>query len=71
MIGVGMKATFIPAFEPKVDWALTRSTDEVTGTITYINWENKFFMVEFDCGGTKQRESFKFIQIGKDVRVHG
>lgn len=41
----------------------------VTGTVVMVNYANKWFSVEFDCGGTKQRLSFKFSQIGKDVKI--
>lgn len=43
----------------------------VTGTVVMVNYENKWFSVEYDCGGKKQRTSFKFCQIGKDVRICG
>lgn len=43
----------------------------VTGTVVEINYANKWFSVEYDCGGEKQRTSFKFSQIGKDVLICG
>lgn len=43
----------------------------VTGTVVLINYENKWFSVEYECGGVKQRISFKFSQIGKDVLICG
>lgn len=43
----------------------------VTGTVVLINYRKKLFWVEYDCGGTKQRTSFKFSQIGKDVLICG
>lgn len=72
MIGIGMKASFVPAFVPGALW--TKSLDPaeiVTGTIVYINWEHKYFTVEFKCGDTTQRESFKFFQIGQAVKIRG
>ena len=70
MIGEGMTVSFVPSFAPKSDWAMDRDDSEyVTGTIDYINWEHKHFIVVFDCGGIKMRESFKFSQIGKDITV--
>lgn len=66
----GLKVVFVPGFAPFVDWSLTRCKDEyVSGEITYINWEHQTFMVEFDCGNTKQRESFKFSQFGGEVKA--
>lgn len=41
----------------------------VTGTVVEVNYANKWFSVEYSCGGEKQRTSFKFSQIGKDVRT--
>ena len=68
----GMKVSFVPGFAPFVSWALEKCTGEyITGTISYINWEHRNFTVEFDCGGTKQREAFKFSQIGGEVRLNG
>lgn len=43
----------------------------VTGTVVLVNYEHKWFSVEYDCGGVKQRTSFKFCQIGKDVLICG
>lgn len=72
MIGVGMKVSFVPGFTPFVSWGLEKCKDDyIEGTIAYINWEHQNFTVEFDCGGTKQREAFKFSQIGAEVKVHG
>lgn len=68
----GMKVSFIPGFVPFADWSLSRCTDEyIEGEITYINWEHQNFTVEFTCGGSKQREAFKFTQIGGEVKVRG
>lgn len=67
----GMKVSFVPGFVPCVDWSLKQCKDEyIAGTITYINWEHQNFTVEFDCGGTTQREAFKFSQIGGEVKVN-
>lgn len=72
MIKIGMRVSFVPSFTPFVDWSLKKCTNEyVTGRIYYINWKNKHFGVEFDCGYSKQRESFKFFQIGEEVRLLG
>lgn len=43
----------------------------VTGTVVMINYAHKWFLVEYECVGVKQRTSFKFSQIGKDVRICG
>lgn len=72
MIGIGMKASFAPAFVPGALWLKDQDPSEiVTGTIVYINWEHKYFMVEYKCGDTMQRESFKFFHIGQAVKIIG
>ena len=43
----------------------------VTGTVVLVNYENKWFSAEYECGGVKQRISFKFSQLGKDVWICG
>ena len=43
----------------------------VTGTVVFVHYQNKWFSVEYECGSEKQRISFKFSQIGKDVVVCG
>ena len=72
MIGEGMKVLFIPGFNcSKMISPAERKAASITGIITYINWEHKCFWVEFDCGGTKQRETFKFVDVGTAVTVCG
>lgn len=43
----------------------------VKGTVVLVNYENKWFSVEYDCGGVKQRTSFKFCDIGEAVTICG
>lgn len=43
----------------------------VTGTVVMVNLKNKWFSVEYECGGVKLLASFKFSQIGKDVWICG
>lgn len=72
MIGEGMKVRFCPMFNRSViDSPDDVKAKSVTGKIIYINWEHKYFMVEFQCGDSKQRESFKFFEIGERVSVIG
>ena len=71
-IKVGTKVSIIPGFSPFADWSLARCDNEyIDGVIVFINWHHKMFTVEFDCGGTKQRESFKFSQLGEEVKICG
>lgn len=43
----------------------------VKGTVVFVNYANKWFSVEYKCGGAKQRTSFKFCDIGKAVTICG
>ena len=72
MINVGRKVLFVPGInDSKVLSPEERKPLMITGSVVYINWEHKWFEVEFDCGGTKQRESFKFCDIGSVVKICG
>lgn len=72
MIGEGMKVRFCPMIDRGLlDSEAELRAKSITGTIVYINWEHKYFMVEFPCGDSKQRESFKFFEIGERVSVIG
>lgn len=41
----------------------------VTGTVVYVNYEHKWFSVEY--GEPKMRTSFKFCDIGQAVKICG
>lgn len=72
MIGEGMKVRFVPSFNDSVTYTPEeRRAATITGTVVYINWVHKCLWVEFDCGGTKQREAFSFMDIGTAVTVCG
>lgn len=69
MITVDEKVQFDP-FEVITGFASDLNRGNiVTGTVVMVNYANKWFSVEYDCSGTKQRVSFKFCDIGKTVRV--
>ena len=69
MITVGDRVKFDP-FEEITGFASECIKGKlVTGTVVYINHEHKWFSVEY--GKPKLRTSFKFWQIGKDVKVCG
>ena len=71
MITVDEKVQFDPFY------AITGFASEdnkgklVTGTVVMVNYANKWFSVEYECGGEKQRTSFMFFDIGKVVTVCG
>lgn len=72
MMGVGMKARFVPMYDESVKLtAAERRESTVTAYISYINWEHKYFVVEWNSNGCACRESFKFGDIGKKVTVGG
>ena len=72
MIQEGKKVRFVPSInDSKVFTTEERKSLMIPGTVSYINWEHKWFEVVFDCGGTKQLESFKFCDIGSVVEVCG
>lgn len=72
MIKVGKKVRFVPSINDSVVLnPEERKLLMIPGYVRYVNWEHEWFEVEFDCGGTKQRESFKFCDIGSAVKVCG
>lgn len=72
MIGEGARVSFVPMYVPsKIFTPEERRSATVIGTVVYINWEHKYFTVEYDCGGSKQRESFRFVDIGSVVNLRG
>jgi hypothetical protein len=69
---IGTKAFFVPSFDNSERYTpQERKEASVMGKIVYINQEHKYFTVEWDHYGAKQRESFKFGDIGKQVTVGG
>ena len=71
MIADGAKVQFDP-FQEITGFASEGNRGKLaTGTIIFINYLNKWFSVEYECGGVKQRASFTFSQVGKDVMICG
>lgn len=71
MIGEGMKVRFVPAASVGDHMGWQRKREAVVGTIVHINWQHKHFTAEYDCGGSKQKENFKFCDIGEAVIICG
>lgn len=72
MIGEGMKVRFVPHWnDSKTVTPAERKAAMITGTVVLINWENKVFWIEYGLDGRKQKEAFKFCQIGTEVIVCG
>lgn len=70
-IKIGQKVRFDPLAETRGFGAGDYRGNYVTGTVVMVNIPHKWFLVEYLCGGVKQRTSFKFCQIGKDVQICG
>lgn len=72
MIGIDMKAWFVPSYRDSAIFTpAERKAASVMGTIVYVNYAHKTFMVEFEDNGAMFKESFKFSDCGKAVRVRG
>jgi hypothetical protein len=72
MIGIDMKAWFVPSFRDSV--TLTpeeRKAATVMGNIVSVNYAHKTFLVEFEDSGATFKETFNFSDCGKTVRVRG
>lgn len=68
MVVVGDKVTFDPFAQMKgMDIGFCRK--RVTGEIVEVNYAHKWFSVEYGCPAV--RTSFRFCDIGKEVRVYG
>ena len=71
MVKIGTKVRFDP-FEPMAGFSISMNQGEmVNGTVVGIYNRHNWFSVEYDCGGVKQRTSFKPDDIGKRVQVIG
>ena len=72
MIEVGQTVRYVPCFiKGEADSEDVKRAKRVTGKVIYVNYQHEYFTVECQCGGTMQRESFKFSQLeeGKDVQI--
>lgn len=72
MIGIDMKAWFVPSFmESDVLTPEERKERTVRGDIIYVNYAHKIFTVAFEAGDKVLKETFNFVDCGKSVRVRG
>ena len=68
MITVGEKVCFDPfAHDKSLDIGYLRKN--VTGEVVEVNYEHKWFSVEYGCPA--MRTSFKFCDIGSVVKIIG
>ncbi len=72
MVDIGQTMRFVPHFltNQKEDEAQKRKS-MITGKVIAVNSQHKHFTVEFNCGGTMQKETFQSFDIGKDIHFAG
>ena len=68
MVVVGAKVVFDP-FQHIQEQPDGCCRGKVTGEVVEVNYAHKWFSVEYGCPA--MRTSFKFCDIGKEVRVYG
>lgn len=68
---MGRAVTFIPTQDCDKIARPSAKARRFGGTVVYVNKPNKYFTVEYERRGYTMRESFKFAEIGKVVKVHG
>ena len=72
MIRIGEKVAFIPSFNiSPVDTEEEKREKTISGRVIYVNRDHDMFCVKFRWGGTMQKETFKFSQIGQCVHRIG
>lgn len=70
MVVVGQKVKFDPFAHITFQGIADLRDENVTGTVVYVNYEHRWFSVEYGENPT-QRTSFNFSDIGKAVAVLG
>lgn len=72
MIKIGTLVSFVPSFLDSDKFTPKKRKEvTVTGIITYINWAHHYFTVQWSKEGCTWRESFKFFDIGRTVKICG
>lgn len=70
MVYLSQTVQFVPCWiKGENDGEVEKRANRVTGKVIFANYQNECFTVEYSCGGTMQRESFKFSQIGKEIHI--
>lgn len=71
MVKIGTRVLFDP-FEPMTGFGISMNQGEIVeGTVVGIYNRHHWFSVEYDCGGVKQRTSFKPDDVGEAVKIIG
>lgn len=71
MVESGQKVRFEPFNELTGFGANDHKGKPVTGKVVAVYRRQKWFLVEYMCGGVCTYTSFKFSQIGKEVVIIG
>lgn len=69
LVEIGQQVQFSPLEEIRGLGAEDHRGNYITGTVVMIHASHRWFSVEYEFHGVKQRTSFKFDQIGKDVLI--
>lgn len=70
MIELGQEVSFIPMWnKSEHDDKAAKREKTVIGTVIYVNRQNSVFTVEYSCGGTTQKETFKLSEIGQEIHI--
>lgn len=71
MIAIGERVQFDPMEHITGMGSESIKGNFVTGTIVFVHYAHRWFSVEYDCDGVKQRTSFLFSDVGKSVTICG
>ena len=72
MVNIGQRVRFVPGFIKSGTMSEEEKRKEsVTGKVSYVNRRTKTFWVKYPCGNTTMTETFKFTDIGSEVKVLG
>ena len=72
MINIGQKVRFVPCWNKRVyDTKEEIRLKSIIGKVIYVDRAHKTFTVRYSCGGTIQKETFKFSDLDKEVLVVG
>lgn len=70
---LGMIATFTPDITSTtpITGHKEQYVSPVNGVVVYVHYSHRYFTAEYKSGKTRLRESFRFSQIGKEVKLSG
>lgn len=68
MIKVGQKVRINP-FKDIRSYGMVMTDETVDGVVWYVHPTHQYFTVEYDCGNGLQKISYRFDDIGKNVKL--